>query len=386
MRIGFLLNHYDSHQVPHLVPFAFKLSELYPDIEVVILSSTLEQKDFAKDIAAHYPDQRCHFRTISASPLIELVDPILSQWFFIRKSAVIRKNISLLSTFDSLIVPELTSLVLKKYDSFRDVKLIFTGHGAGDNENFPPFDKRLGEFDLCLVPGKKYAEIVTRRELVTPTGYAISGYPKFEAVTPFSKDRPQFFNNSNPTVIYNPHHHPNHSSWPRLGEKILDFFYTNKSYNLIFAPHVLLFKRKMGRGSSLPKPYQNQDNIILDLGSRASVDMTYMNAADIYFGDSSSQIYEFLRRPRPCVFFDTLPPRSDAELPYFNWNFGPVVKNAENLEETIALALSTHIKFLPIQKKSFDHTFEIGATTAAERGARIIEAFARTGTVDPQWQ
>ena len=52
MRIGFLLNHYDSHQVPHLVPFAFKLSELYPDIEVVILSSTLEQKDFAKDIAA----------------------------------------------------------------------------------------------------------------------------------------------------------------------------------------------------------------------------------------------------------------------------------------------------------------------------------------------
>ena len=142
----------------------------------------------------------------------------------------------------------------------------------------------------------------------------------------------------------------------------------------------------MGRGSSLPKPYQNQDNIILDLGSRASVDMTYMNAADIYFGDSSSQIYEFLRCPRPCVFFDTLPPRSDAELPYFNWNFGPVVKNAENLEETIALALSTHNKFLPIQKKSFEHTFEIGATTAAERGARIIEAFARTGTVDPQWQ
>jgi CDP-glycerol glycerophosphotransferase (TagB/SpsB family) len=386
MRIGFLLNHYESHQVPHVVPFAFKLSELYPDIKVIIMSSTLEQQDFAKDIAAHYPNHCCQFKMISASRLVKLIDPILSQWFFIRKSAVIRNNILWLSTFDSIVVPELTSLTLKKYASFRDVKLIFTVHGAGDNENYPPFDKRLKQFDLCLVPGKKYAEIVTRRKLVTPNGYAISGYPKFEAVAPFGKNRSQFFKNNNPTIIYNPHHHPDHSSWPLLGEKILDFFYTHKGYNLIFAPHVLLFKRKLGRGASLPKKYRNQENIILDLGSRSSIDMTYMNMADIYFGDSSSQIYEFLKRPRPCVFFDTLSSRSDSDVPYFNWNFGPVVKNGENIEKTIALALTTHSKFLPIQRESFANTFEISTITAAERGAHIIEAFSRTGTVDPKWQ
>ena len=386
MRIGFLLNHYDSHQVPHIVPFAFKLSELYPNIKVIILSSTLEQRDFAKDIAAHYPNHCCQFKMIGASPLVELVDPILSQWFFIRKSAVIKQNIKFLSTFDSIIVPEFTSLTLKKYDTFSNVKLIYTGHGAGDNESFPPFNERLREFDLCLIPGKKYAEIVTRRKLVTPTGYAISGYPKFEAVAPFGENRSQLFKNNNPTIIYNPHHHPDHSSWPLLGEKILDFFYTNKNYNLIFAPHVLLFKRKLGRGASLPKNYRNQENIIIDLGSRASIDMTYMNTADIYFGDSSSQVYEFLQRPRPCVFFDTLPSRSDSDAPYFNWNFGLVVKNAENIENSIALALTTHDKFSPIQRESFAHTFEISTTTAAERGAHIIEAFSRTGTVDPKWQ
>jgi CDP-glycerol glycerophosphotransferase (TagB/SpsB family) len=114
--------------------------------------------------------------------------------------------------------------------------------------------------------------------------------------------------------------------------------------------------------------------------------MTYMNMADIYFGDSSSQIYEFLKRPRPCVFFDTLSSRSDSDVPYFNWNFGPVVKNGENIEKTIALALTTHSKFLPIQRESFANTFEISTITAAERGAHIIEAFSRTGTVDPKWQ
>ena len=32
--------------------------------------------------------------------------------------------------------------------------------------------------------------------------------------------------------------------------------------------------------------------------------MTYTKQADIYLGDVSSQVYEFMLKPRPCIFFN----------------------------------------------------------------------------------
>mgnify|MGYP006093495677 FL=1 len=384
-RIGFLLNHYDAHQVPHIVPYAFKLSQLYSEIEVTILTSTTEQKEFAKEIGARFPKHTCNFVDINASLAFELMDPLLSQFIFMRKSAVLRKNIKLLSDFDSLVVPEVTSLSLKKHNSFVKTKLVFTGHGAGDNQNIGSFDSRLSEFSLCLLPGKKYAEGLRKRGFVTTENYAIAGYPKFEAVVP-TNERKALFENKNPVIIYNPHHHPDYSSWPVLGERILDFFYTNKNYNLIFAPHVLLFKRKWGKGFKLPRKYTNLDNIIIDEGSRRSIDMSYMNAADIYFGDCSSQVYEYLLKPRPCVFFDTLAREPNSEHPYSCWNFGLVTKTTDDLEGTIISALESHDKFSSIQREAFKHTFETTETSPSERGAHIIAEFTRKGTIDKKWQ
>ena len=100
MKIGFLLNHYDSHQVPHIVPYAFKLSELYPDVEVVIISSTQEQKTFAQEISSTYKNQKCKFVDVKASVIIELIDPVLSKLVFARKSAVIRKNIECIKSLN----------------------------------------------------------------------------------------------------------------------------------------------------------------------------------------------------------------------------------------------------------------------------------------------
>ena len=386
MKIGFLLNHYDSHQVPHIVPYAFKLSELYPDAEVIILSSTEEQKDFAKKISSDYRNQRCKFIDVKASLIIELIDPILSKIVFARKSAVIRKNIALFSSFDALVVPEVTSLSLKKHPSFKDVKLIFTGHGSGDNENLGSYDKRLSEFDLCLLPGQKYAKGLTEHGFLRHNNFAISGYPKFEAVRALPHKPIKLFKNSRPTIVYNPHHHPSYSSWPLLGEDILEYFYNNQNFNFIFAPHVLLFKRKWGKGFKLPSKYQTTDNIIIDPGSRRSVDMTYMRAADLYLGDCSSQIYEFLAHPRPCVFLNTLGIKTDRPtLPYYCWNFGPIVDRLEDLGMTINTALADQSNYIDIQKRAFTHTFEINDISSAERGARIIEEFTRTGKVDQKW-
>ena len=44
--------------------------------------------------------------------------------------------------------------------------------------------------------------------------------------------------------------------------------------------------------------------VIVDLDSHRLNDMTYTNAADIYLGDVSSQVYEFSTQPRPCVFIN----------------------------------------------------------------------------------
>ena len=114
--------------------------------------------------------------------------------------------------------------------------------------------------------------------------------------------------------------------------------------------------------------------------------MTYMRAADLYLGDCSSQIYEFLAHPRPCVFLNTLGIKTNGStLPYYCWNFGPIVSHVENLGMTINTALADQSNYIDIQKRAFTHTFKIDDISSAERGARIIEEFTRTGKVDQKW-
>ena len=54
--------------------------------------------------------------------------------------------------------------------------------------------------------------------------------------------------------------------------------------------------------------------------------MTYTEAALVYIGDASSQVYEFLRRPRPCIFlnFEQVDWR-DREN-YSHWHLGQVIE------------------------------------------------------------
>jgi hypothetical protein len=51
----------------------------------------------------------------------------------VRKGAVLRTNVKRLAGFDALVVPEMTSLRLRKRRGFERTRFVFTGHGAGDN-------------------------------------------------------------------------------------------------------------------------------------------------------------------------------------------------------------------------------------------------------------
>jgi CDP-glycerol glycerophosphotransferase (TagB/SpsB family) len=159
-------------------------------------------------------------------------------------------------------------------------------------------------------------------------------------------------------VVYNPHFDQTVSSWRPMGLQVLDFFLENTDYNLIFAPHVVLFKHSARHRASLPAKYLGVPNIPIDKGSAASADMTYMLAADIYLGDVSSQVYEFLLEPRPCIFLNGHHVSWQNDPHYFHWRLGQVVADVETeLRPALDRAVSLQEQFLPRQREAFTYTF-----------------------------
>ena len=162
---------------------------------------------------------------------------------------------------------------------------------------------------------------------------------------------------------------------------MLEHFINDDRYNLIFAPHVMLFHRKfvvtidklrIDRPGIIEQRFYDAPNIHIDLGSRASTDMTYTAAADIYLGDVSSQIYEFLHRPKPCLFIDShdSPWRGNAN--YAHWQAGEVITDPADLGMALDRAVAGHDRYLPIQRELFQRSFELTAERSADRAARAI--------------
>lgn len=384
MRIGFLLNHYEPHQVPHIAPFAFALSCLRPDWVVDILCSTGAESDFAAEIGATHPGHRCTMVPLDVPLFARLADPLLRQVAFYRKVAVQRANMDRFATYDALVVPEMTSLALKDDPRTAGVKLIFTGHGAGDgyNQQVGMFDPRIDRFDLALLPGRRIVEELTALGRFRHTPYAIAGYPKLELP---ERAGPRF-DAPRPTVLFNPTQNRKATCWHKFGTDVLDFFNASPDYNLIFAPHVLLFKRSWSRGARLPGRYRSNGSVLIDTGSRASVDMTYLRAADIYLGDLSSQIYEFISQPRPCVFLDPIGVDHRNSPAFRSWSFGPVVRDVAGLGEALREAVEGFPRYRPLQEAARDANFAQSDQPASARGAGIIAEFLEQGRVADRWR
>lgn len=377
MKIGFLLNHYDVHQVPHIVPYAFEISLLYEDVEVDILCSSKQEEDFTRAIGKGYDGHRCRFVSLAVPAWVRVLDPLLSKAVFARKSAVLKSNFELFASLDVLVTPEMTSLSLKDRAGFENTKLVFTGHGAGDNRYGGSFNERIGRFDLALMPGRKYAQGLLEVGYLSKDKAALVGYPKLEAMKRLGVERKKFFDNDRPTVIFNPHHNKTLSCWHDMGTAVLDYFYDQEKYNLIFCPHTVLFKRAWTKGARLPDKYKSCDHVLIDTGSLASADMTYLRAGDIYLGDVSSQVYEFLETPRPCVFIDTHQTDWRNNPSYLQWTFGAVIDHIDQLDGALDSAVVEHDQYRAAQVTAFEDTFDIGQETAGARGAHAIMKLAK---------
>lgn len=383
LRVGFIYNHEVPHQVAHTAPILKELLLRYPSLDIDVLTSTEEQKNLVKSGLGTELSKQTRFIDLEVGKADRGVLKAANAVAPARRISILKNNIEIFREYDVFVVPESTSLILKSQFGLDHLKFILTHHGAGDRSVTEK--ESIRDFDFVLVPGEKLKKRHLERGLIRKGSYAVCGYPKFDFV-PHTPANINLFDNDNPIVVYNPHFDPYLSSWYDMGQDVLEAFLNAPDINLIFAPHIMLFQRKLHTSvehkrvkfrKSLPDRFYNAANIHIDLGSTKSVDMTYTRSADIYLGDVSSQVYEFLERRRPTIFLNSHEADWAGNPFYMSWTTGPVLNSVENLIETVREASDTHDSYLPAQNFAFEETFDFFEGKASAVAADSIAEFLK---------
>lgn len=360
------------HQLFHALPIAIALSR-DPGFAVDVMAATDDHLALARDIAATQgagPIRflRCGGRWLDALTGLTgaTIPPKIASLIAARRQ---------LADYDAIVVPERTSLLLKRLGLSR-IRFIHSCHGAGDRA--VGYDRRIAQFDFVLLAGEKQRRRMLDEGLIREGHYAISGYNKFDLTCPHG-DRKRLFAQDRPIILYNPHFSPKLSSWPTMGEEVIRQFAQDDRFNLIVAPHVRLFdnrrkkaamERRLADLASLP-------HVHVDLGSRASIDMRYVHMASLYLGDVSSQIYEYLARPRPCLFLNGHRADWQEDRSYGHWHYGPVLETTQGIADAAAAAIADHAAWVDAQRQGVARTFgDLDAHSAGGAGARAARALS----------
>ncbi|MBL8631084.1 MAG: hypothetical protein JNM81_15730 [Rhodospirillaceae bacterium] len=383
LRLAFLYNHEASHQVAHSASVISAILNNYPQVEVSILATSDPLIEAIRRICGEDIVQRCKLIKLELPPLRRRLLRALDSVAPLSRIEQLKLHSDLLASFDAVVVTERTSLLLRGIESCKHLKLIYISHGAGDRSI--GFKKDIGNFDLILLSGEKLTARFKAAGVENTDRIRIVGYPKLDSIPNGAPDRHQLFANDKPIVLYNPHFEPRLSSWYTMGTAVLDFFADNKDYNLIFAPHVMMFQRRVQISlenftvrlrRDLPKRYFNLPNIHIDLGSTASTDMTYTRMADIYLGDASSQVYEFLSiQLRPCIHLNSHHAAWNNDPNYTFWNFGAVLDDVKDLDAALKTATVDHLFYRNIQDCTVQETFSRTTERPSLRAANAIGTF-----------
>jgi hypothetical protein len=283
------------------------------------------------------------------------------------RKVLFMKYKKLLSGFDGFVSTLYDDADLKK--SFPGKKFVYTTHGAGSNPY--AFDNRIKNFDLFFIAGKKDWEQRKLLRQLTDSNHVITGYVKYDLL---KKDPvKEYFKNGKPTVLYNPHWVPGQSSFFKFGLQILDFFAVTEQYNLIFAPHSLLFVRNKRFWLKMLQ-YKKYSNILIDTGSETGNDMSYTKTADLYLGDSSSQALEFLLiKERPCLFLDAYELQQTGEDQFIAWTLGDVISDLDHIGISLDKAFEEHEhKYLRLQKELMNEMFEKTSSAPSYLAAEAV--------------
>ena len=392
MRIGFLFNHDQVHQVAHSLPIALALAEARTGAEIVLATTNIRlQAEVTRLCGKTLGDGG-----VSLHPLTlnrhrsQFLARVAADLIPASKLLIYSDNLDFFRSLDMLVVAEKTSLVLKTRYGLDRLKIVHTRHGAGDRAI--GFDPASARFDHVLVSGNKIRDRLIGEAGVARERISVIGYPKFDLHDAVRTHA--LLDDGRPVVLYNPHVSPHLSSWFRMGRQILDWFAEHDAYQLIFAPHVMLYERKyvvtidrfrVDQPGRIEERYLRAPNIHIDLGSRASTTMAYTNRADIYLGDASSQVYEFLVRPRPCVFVDAHGTDWPGDPNFAHWTAGPVIRDVAGLGAALDQARVEHVaRYRSVQERLFDYSFDLTDTPSSIRAARAVAGLAGlTWPADP---
>lgn len=339
----------EAQQLYHWLPCALRLAYDH-DVPVSVLCPS----DAILDLVATYdPDRKLK--------LIRLRRPTLKKdSLFALPSRLLTLicNYPTIRRFPFLVTTEISSAWLRKAPGFAS-RLILIKHGAGDRAG--GYKGRHADFDLTLVAGEKDRRRMIDMGLCNERNCVVGGYAKFELMAP----RQSFFADDKPVILYNPHFDPKLSSWITHGPALLKALENLRGYNIIIAPHTKLAGKAAPIHSAAP-------HIRIDMGSRHSIDMSYTNSADIYLGDVSSQVYEFLLTPRPCVFLNLDHVRHEGDPNFAHWNLGRIVENPNDLPDALERARQEEPHMIARQQAAVRQSIDLAIPQASERQAQII--------------
>lgn len=378
-RVIFLFNHDAPHQVAHLAGPAAAFAATYPAVKTVIAYATPRIRAAIEALVPSSASQSVEWQELALprwAAKASRFDKVLPASRLLR----LRTNLPLFAGADVLVSTERTCLRVKKYlPPETQPKFVRVPHGAGDrNVTYHPDFRR---FNMVLASGQKAFDELAKAG-VSPQRIRVVGYPKFDTVDLAA--RRAFFDNGRPVFVYNPHFDPHLSSWYKAGPDLLRWFAgpQGQQFNLVFAPHVMLFRKALHispeyrvarRRPDVPVEALSSSNILIDTDGPRLFDMSYMMGADSYIGDFSSQIYEFLLRPRPAFFLDMRSVTADDEdARHVFRQAGPVLNSVSDLTAALPGWREIGGRYHAAQQALFQRTFSKTDQPANQRAAAAI--------------
>ena len=345
----------------------------------ILTSSDAQTEAVQRHLDPALPPATIH--ALRRSKVLGIAEKIIGGAAPLGRIGYLTANLDLLGSYDALVVPETTSTLLKTRLGLKNTKLLFIPHGAGDRSI--SFSPDIAHFDFVRTPGEKTRQRMLDAGVARADASAVIGYPKFDSRVASSGE--PIFANDRPVVFYNPHFDPKLSSWFDFGLPLLEYFADQDKYNLIVAPHVMLFRRRVLASvehrlvrlrKEIPERFKQLDHIHIDEGSLNCVDMTYTRMADIYVGDVSSQVYEFIARPRPAIFLNSHDAEWQNDPNYAFWQFGPVVDDPAQFGYALDAAIPLQDKYRRAQEETLAQTFDLSEDeSSSDRAARALVEF-----------
>ncbi|VAV90730.1 hypothetical protein MNBD_ALPHA04-51 [hydrothermal vent metagenome] len=391
MKICFLFNHDAAHQVAHSIGLAAVLAEKYQQFDTTIAYGSPAIRKEIEQYLTPEQIQALNWADLSLGKFLQACLSPLNRLFPAQRLLRLLAGAKYLRPFDLIVSTERTCLMLKRRWGDDGPDFAYIPHGSGDRN--VAYHPALKDFDLMLLSGQKLVDQMVAHDIVPAEKCRVIGYPKFDGLIGRAPEK--FFDNENPMFLYNPHFDPYLSSWYDEGEAILDWFYQRPDqFNLIFAPHVMLFfksthispeYKKSRRRPDVAQKYLEAENIRVDTDSPRLFDMSYTIAADAYIGDVSSQVYEFLYRARPVYFIDTHSGGHSAQNPAYEfWLNGPVVTGTDDLFPLLEKWRETGAEYRAEQGRLMNYTADRSdPRPASERGAEAIAQYLSRDTDNP---